>query len=290
MADYTLTSRGMVLRMVLRAPGALEPPAPVAGVRLTGPQPERMTAGARSACWTRCADGLAWSTSRPGRRGRRVAGRHQGLIEAGTLEIVMMPAAAAAAARPIPTTPRRRCPTSRRRRPRRCARRSAAGGYSVTLLDGVTGSGKTEVYFEAVAAALKAGRQVLILLPEIALTADFLAALRRALRRAAGRMAFGRAAARARAGLARRRRRTVRVVVGARSALFLPFRELGLIVVDEEHDLAYKQEERVVLLTPATWRWCARTSRRLPGGAVLGDAVDRDRGSTPTPAATGGSR
>jgi primosomal protein N' (replication factor Y) len=109
----------------------------------------------------------------------------------------------------------------------------------------VTGSGKTEVYFEAVAAALEKDRQVLILLPEIALTHAFLERFQDR---------FGAKPAEWHSDLAPRMREkvwrqvaegTVRVVAGARSALFLPFRELGLIVVDEEHDPAYKQEDRV---------------------------------------------
>lgn len=120
-----------------------------------------------------------------------------------------------------------------------------AGGFSVSLLDGVTGSGKTEVYFEAVAKAIEQGRQVLILLPEIALTQQFLDRFHDR---------FGAKPAEWHSDLAPRTRErvwrqiaegTVRVVAGARSALFLPFKELGLIVVDEEHDPAYKQEDRV---------------------------------------------
>jgi primosomal protein N' (replication factor Y) len=126
------------------------------------------------------------------------------------------------------------------------AGRVRAGGFAATLLDGVTGSGKTEVYFEAVAAALAAGRQVLVLLPEIALSAQWLD-------RFAAR--FGTRPAEWHSDLTQaRRRRTwravasgeARVVVGARSALFLPFADLGLIVVDEEHEGAYKQEDGVV--------------------------------------------
>ena len=121
----------------------------------------------------------------------------------------------------------------------------AAGGFGVTLLDGVTGSGKTEVYFEAVAAALDSGKQVLILLPEIALTQAFLERFQDR---------FGAKPAEWHSDVPPRMRERVwrqvaegrvRVVAGARSALFLPFRELGLIVVDEEHDPAYKQEDRV---------------------------------------------
>jgi primosomal protein N' (replication factor Y) (superfamily II helicase) len=119
------------------------------------------------------------------------------------------------------------------------------GGYSVTLIDGVTGSGKTEVYFEAVAATIKQGRQALILMPEIALTAQFLD-------RYAAR--FGVPPAEWHSQVApRKRARTwqavadgeVKAVVGARSALFLPYADLGLIVVDEEHEQAYKQEDGV---------------------------------------------
>ena len=113
------------------------------------------------------------------------------------------------------------------------------------MLDGVTGSGKTEVYFEAVADTIRRGRQSLILMPEIALTAQFLD-------RFAAR--FGVRPAEWHSELSpRRRARTwravadgeVSVVVGARSALFLPYADLGLIVVDEEHDPAYKQEDGV---------------------------------------------
>jgi primosomal protein N' (replication factor Y) len=119
-------------------------------------------------------------------------------------------------------------------------------GYSATLLDGVTGAGKTEVYFEAVAAALGNRRQALVLLPEIALSAQWLERFR---------VRFGVPPAAWHSDLTAAERRVTwravargeaRIVVGARSALFLPFRELGLIVVDEEHEAAYKQEDGVI--------------------------------------------
>jgi primosomal protein N' (replication factor Y) (superfamily II helicase) len=122
----------------------------------------------------------------------------------------------------------------------------AQGGYGCTLLKGVTGSGKTEVYLEAVAECLKAGRQALVLLPEIALTADFLARVE---------ARFGARPAEWHSGVTMTERRRLwrmvaeggaSMVVGARSALFLPFQDLGLIVVDEEHDSSYKQEEGVL--------------------------------------------
>src|SRR5690606_16651455 len=118
--------------------------------------------------------------------------------------------------------------------------------FQAVLLKGVTGSGKTEVYLEAVAAALRAGRQALVLLPEIALTSDFL-------RRVEAR--FGAKPGEWHSGVTQTERRRlwrmcasgdVGLVVGARSALFLPFDDLALIVVDEEHDSSYKQEEGVL--------------------------------------------
>ena len=120
------------------------------------------------------------------------------------------------------------------------------GAFSVTLLDGVTGSGKTEVYLEAVAACLRAGRQALVLLPEIALSSQW---IERFARR------FGVAPAVWHSDLASRVRKITwqavaegqaPVVVGARSALFLPFPDLGLVVVDEEHEAAFKQQDGVV--------------------------------------------
>jgi primosomal protein N' (replication factor Y) len=122
----------------------------------------------------------------------------------------------------------------------------AARKFSAHLLDGVTGSGKTEVYFEAVAEALRQNRQVMILLPEIALTIQFL-------ERFAAR--FGVRPAEWHSDLSQKERRRTyravmngeaRVVVGARSSLFLPFPELGLIIVDEEHEQAFKQQEGAI--------------------------------------------
>lgn len=119
-------------------------------------------------------------------------------------------------------------------------------GYSTTLLRGVTGSGKTEVYLEAVADTLRRGRQALVLLPEIALTQEFLTRVE---------ARFGAKPAEWHSGITQTERRRcwkmvgeggAQMVVGARSSLFLPFRDLGLIVVDEEHDTSYKQGDGVL--------------------------------------------
>ena len=122
----------------------------------------------------------------------------------------------------------------------------AAKKYSATLLDGVTGAGKTEVYFEAVAEALRMGKQVLILLPEISLSAQFLERFER-------RFGIQPALWHSEVSPAQRRitwagvaEGKTKVVVGARSALFLPYADLGLLIVDEEHDASYKQEEGVL--------------------------------------------
>ena len=118
-------------------------------------------------------------------------------------------------------------------------------GFSVTLIDGVTGSGKTEVYFEAAAKALKQNKQVLILVPEISLTAQWLARFEQR---------FGVKPACWHSGLGIRERTDnwiaiaegrSKVIVGARSALFLPYPDLGLIVIDESHDHSFKQEDMV---------------------------------------------
>ena len=154
----------------------------------------------------------------------------------------------------------------------------ALGGYSATLLKGVTGSGKTEVYLEAVAECLRQGRQALVLLPEIALTAEFLTRVE---------ARFGARPAEWHSGVTMTERRRLwrmvaegeaGLVVGARSALFLPFQDLGLIVVDEEHDTSYKQEDGVLynardmaVLRAAICglrRWCwPRPRRRLESWA-----------------------
>ncbi|WP_083656075.1 primosomal protein N' [Mongoliimonas terrestris] len=241
-ARYTLTPRGMVLRMALRAPEALEPEAPVRGVARSGAAPDRLTpARRRVLALLDENDGMAWTRTGLAATAGVSLSVVDGLLAAGTLVDVALPAG-----------PPVRAPEPDFAPPRLTADQAAAAaalvarigaGASVTLLDGVTGSGKTEVYLEAVAECVRKGRQALILVPEIALTKAFL-------QRFAER--FGslpaewhsevgpKARARAWRGVAEGR---VKVVVGARSALFLPFSDLGLIVVDEEHDPAYKQEE-----------------------------------------------
>ena len=243
-AHYTLAQRGMVLRMVLRGEDALLPPRPVAALRLTGEPPERMT-NARARVLEAMEGGLAETKSAIAERAGVSASVVDGLVKSGTLSSCMLPPPALMEPPQAEYAP----PSLNELQEQAAAeirRIVQAQAFEVMLLDGVTGSGKTEVYFEAVAEALKQGKQILILVPEIALTDAFLA-------RFEGR--FGVRPGEWHSGQAQRYKNLVwrgvatgevQVVVGARSSLMLPFRDLGLIVVDEEHDGAYKQEDRVI--------------------------------------------
>lgn len=242
-ANWTLGAPGMVLRMVLRSEEALEPEPPVPGVRrVEGAEPERQTSARRRVLET-MEDGFAWTRSGLAHAAGVSPSVIEGLIQQNVLEVVSMPAA------PPPPKPQL---DYARKKLTDAQEAVAAGlvstfekGTGVTLIDGVTGSGKTEVYFEAIAEALRRERQALVLLPEIALTEQF---LRRYEQR------FGVYPAEWHSEITPKNRARVwrgvasgdvRVVIGARSSLFLPFRELGLIIVDEEHDAAFKQDDRV---------------------------------------------
>ncbi len=247
-AHYTMTPLGMVLRMVLSAPAALGalPQRLLYRVACTLLPETEVTAKHRAVLQV-LGDGHAMGLSDLAREagvGQRVVKTMaaQGLLEAVTAR---RPARGSAArldpayATPMLTADQRVAAVA-------LHETVSNGGFSVTLLDGVTGSGKTEVYFEAVAEALEGGRQALVLLPEIALSAQFVERFR---------PRFGGTPALWHSDLTPAQRRdtwrgvadgSIRVVIGARSALFLPFPELGLIIVDEENDQSFKQEEGVV--------------------------------------------
>ena len=242
LAEYTLSPRGMVLRMCLRM-GDLGPERERVGVRLAGPPPQRMTP-ARARVMQALADGMVRSKSEAAHDAGVSAGVINGLVDEGTLETLILPPEPVAKP-PDPDYFQPDFSEAQGAAANRLREFVIAGGFSVSLVDGVTGSGKTEVYFEGVAEAIRRDKQVLILMPEIALTAQFLD-------RFAER--FGVRPAEWHSQVApRKRARTwaavaageVPVVVGARSALFLPYTKLGLVIVDEEHDPAYKQEDGV---------------------------------------------
>jgi primosomal protein N' (replication factor Y) (superfamily II helicase) len=240
-ADYYLSPLASVLRMIMPSSSALEGPRQLTEYRPTGHVPDRMT-----------PQRLKALAAIEGRQGTvRELSDHagvsdaviRGLVNAGALEAV-----AVEADRPLP------CPDPGFAPPELSHEQQlAAGSLSSTIgdgfhpvvLDGVTGSGKTETYFEAIAECLRQGKQALVLLPEIALTEPFL-------KRFEARFGCAPTAWHSDLRSSQRRRawRAVvsgeaKVTVGARSALFLPYSNLGLIVVDEAHEPSFKQEEGV---------------------------------------------
>ncbi len=244
-AEYTITDPGMMTRLATRAPGLADPPGARKIWRLGEGRPDRMTdARRRVLAVMEEYPGLGFAPSDLCTLAGVSAGVLNGLAEAGALIAAEAPRDAPYApldpdANPVTLTDAQAAAAEE------LCRSVAGRAYSAILLKGVTGSGKTEVYLEAVAECLRQGRQALILLPEIALTATF---LKRVEQRFGARPAEWHSAI---TGAERRRAwRAVsagnaQVVVGARSALFLPFTDLGLIVVDEEHDTSYKQEDGV---------------------------------------------
>ena len=242
-AAYTLSPPGLVARMAIRAPAALAPEPMVEGLRYIGGEPERMTP-ARVRVLELVREDLPWTRAGLAHAAGVSLSVVDGLTGKGVFETVFLPPPPVVAT-PDPDYTSPRIEGLQKEAAAEIVTRLRSGGFSASLIDGVTGSGKTEVYFEAIAETLRRGKQVLILLPEIALTASFLERFQDR---------FGARPGEWHSDLAPRMREKVwrgvvtgevRVVAGARSALFLPFEDLGLIVVDEEHDPAYKQEDRV---------------------------------------------
>jgi primosomal protein N' (replication factor Y) (superfamily II helicase) len=243
-AWYTLTPLGSALSLALRAPEPDAKPERVRmGVRLAGPPPGRITP-ARARAIAAAEGGLLVAKAALADMASVSNAVIDALVDEGTFAVEPLPGETAAP-RPDPEHVQPSLSDAQRQAAEQLAAMASARSFSVALLEGVTGSGKTEVYFEAVAAAVRQGRQVLILMPEIALTAQFTD-------RFAAR--FGVLPALWHSGVSGRRRERLHaaaqsgealVVAGARSALFLPFRDLALIVVDEEHEQAYKQEDGV---------------------------------------------
>jgi primosomal protein N' (replication factor Y) len=241
-SNYTLAAPGAVLKMAMSVPDALLPPArPQSDYVAAELQPAglRMTAARRRVVEASWAPLPAVELARIAGTGVSVV---KGLAELGAL----IPIAREARAAAVPDWQRTGPSLSPDQESVAGQLRNMIGaGFAVAALEGVTGAGKTEVYFEAIAATLAQGRQALVLLPEIALSAQWL-------ERFVAR--FGAPPHAWHSDLTPARRREVwrdvaagraRVVVGARSALFLPFTDLGLLTVDEEHDASYKQDEGV---------------------------------------------
>jgi primosomal protein N' (replication factor Y) len=262
-AHYSVDSPGQPLAITLR--GARAPrPRPEKVLALTGSRPARMTP-AREKVLAAAAEGALAPAALAAKAGVS-SGVVKGLVEEGALELQLLQVPAAFPepdlSRPGPTLNDSQAAAAEALKAMVCE-----GGFQAALVDGVTGSGKTEVYLEAVAEVLKGDpeAQVLIMLPEIALTQAVI-----------GRLTdrFGSEPGEWHSGVSAPRRRRVweavatgrcRIVIGARSALFLPYRRLRLIVVDEEHDASYKQEEGFIYQA----RDLAVARAKIEGAAVI---------------------
>lgn len=242
-SSYTLSPPGMVARMALRVPAAFDPEPTLTGLRYCGGTVEKLTS-ARKRVLELAQDGLSWTRTGLAHAAGTSVSVVDGLKNQGIFTEVEVPAPPVVAA-PDPTYAPPILEGAQIEAAETLKKVVGENTFKVLLLDGVTGSGKTEVYFEAVAKAIELGKQVLILMPEIALTQQFLDRFE---------TRFGAPPAEWHSDLTSKQRERVwrqvaegrvRVVAGARSALFLPFENLGLVIVDEEHDSAYKQEDRV---------------------------------------------
>lgn len=244
-AAYSVAAPGSVLRMSMSIPEALDPPAPVTGYRLSvfAPANPRITPKRQQVLDALGTDETVESGVLKAESGASSA-VIQGMVKAGLIEPVPL---VFDARWPAPDPDFAQVVLSDRQQVAATTLGQSVGhGNAAFLLEGVTGSGKTEVYFEAIAEALRQGRQSIVLVPEIALSAQWLERFE---------ARFGVRPAEWHSDLTRTQRRQVwralatgaaKVVVGARSALMLPMPALGLIVVDEEHDQSFKQEDGVI--------------------------------------------
>lgn len=245
-ADYTLTPMPAMLRLATRAPGLGDPPSMRKIYRLGEVEPDRMTDARRRVLGVlNDYGGLAFTARELAEMASVTSSVIKGLVkqravlEQDSPRDLPFP-------RMDPDLPSKALTEDQAKAAEVLGAAVRSETYGTTLLKGVTGSGKTEVYLEAVAETLRSGRQALVLLPEIALTAEFLTRVE---------ARFGARPAEWHSGVTMTERRRVwrmvgqgeaQVVVGARSSLFLPFQSLGLIIVDEEHDTSYKQQDGVM--------------------------------------------
>ena len=244
--DYTLTPMSQMLRLATRAPGLGDPPSMRTIYRLGAHAPARLTeARARVLQVLQDYGGLAFTLGELSASAGVTSSVIKGLVAQGAVREEDSPRDLPFQ-RLDPDHGAKALTEAQAQAAQQLVAGARAGGYGTTLLHGVTGSGKTKVYLEAVAECLRAGAQALVLLPEIALTQEFLTRVE---------ARFGARPAEWHSGVTLTERRRVwrmaaeggvGLVVGARSALFLPYQNLGLVVVDEEHDTSYKQEEGVI--------------------------------------------
>ncbi len=241
-ADYYCAPMNAVARMALGSMAALRGGGTATEYRLSGLEPNRLTP--QRAAAMDALHGEQASIRELAEIASVSEGVLRGMVGAGILEPVTVdldrqyPACRADFAQPALSADQQAAAN-------RFVSAMRGGAFQPFLLDGVTGSGKTECYFEAIAEAIRSLRQVLVLLPEIALTENFLRRFE---------VRFGVAPVLWHSGLKTSERRRAwraivsgdaQVVVGARSALFMPYARLGLIVVDEAHEVSFKQDDGV---------------------------------------------
>jgi primosomal protein N' (replication factor Y) (superfamily II helicase) len=284
-ARETLAPLGSALRLALPVPAALDPWPAKLGYRRPA-EPGQTVSGKRAAVWAALPEGAALTAPALAKAAGVGVGVLHTMAKAGLLlpvelvEIEVPPA-------PDPEAPGVELTPDQHQGAARLVQAVTEAKFTATLLEGVPGAGKTEVYFEAVAEALRRGRRVLVLLPEIALSAQWLARFERR---------FGTAPAVWHSALtSAQRRRTWRLiaegrvpaVVGARSALFLPLTDLGVVVIDEEHDASFKQGDGVTYNA----RDMALARARLEGcPAILATATPSVETATAAGAVAGGPR
>ncbi len=245
-AEYTLTPMNAMLRLATRAPGLSDPPSMRKIYRRGEGEPDRQTDARRRVLATLADYGdLAFTMGELSEMAGVTNSVIKGLVKQGVVREEAAPRDTPFP-RLDPDFGGKELSADQEAGSRELRAGVQSRTYGTTLLRGVTGSGKTEVYLEAVAECLRMGRQALVLLPEIALTAEFLTRVE---------ARFGAKPAEWHSGVTMTERRrtwkmigegSAQMVVGARSALFLPYRDLGLIIVDEEHDTSYKQEDGVL--------------------------------------------
>ena len=241
---YTLAPKGMVLKMAIPVPEALEPPKEESLYQVAADFKQKLTQS-RLRITSFLSDGTPRSSKEIAIYAKvssavvREFIKQGGLIETDTQAALPPAPALQSVAGDFALSADQEAAT-------KLLGNKLDTGFSVTLLDGVTGSGKTEVYFDTIARALAKGRQALVLLPEIALSVQWLARFKARFGFAPTIWHSGVSPAVKRESWREVATGVARVVVGARSALFMPFAKLGVIIIDEEHDASYKQEDGVI--------------------------------------------
>ena len=241
---YTVTPLPAMLRLATRVPELGTPPSTISTYSLDGPPPAKMTP-ARIRVIDALRKNKQFSLSALAKRAGVSTSVIKSLHAAGTLKRIesLRETEFPELSPDLQPVELNEAQTTAARALREAV---STNEFSATLLKGVTGSGKTEVYLEAVAESIRGGRQSLVLLPEIALTAQFLKRVKTKFGAMPGEWHSQVSQSERRRVWRKAAKGTVQLVVGARSAIYLPFKDLGLIVIDEEHDISYKQDDGIL--------------------------------------------